>query len=326
MHPLRLALFLALMFPLLVVLAYYAGFEASISWQQLVLSACVAYAAAFVAAGVGLALLGVLQPGMSIEDIVGKISLQAIIASIGAMLARSQLGQQDEEQREEDGRRDTDGGELFLATVGALFLAFNVAPTEEIVLIATMVTGWQALALVAVSLAIMHAFVYAVEFRGQAARAPRDRRMERVSARHRGGVRAGASGLPVRALELRPQRRARVRRNADADRGPGLSGGGRRRRGAPHPMRPEARATRDRSEPDREIRGGAGAGNRSRGAAIPLLEWIVGGLGVRAGRRRDRVLVYHASDARPNPTCMFKSGRGARARAGERLPRAVSRV
>ena len=134
MHPLRLALFLALMFPLLVVLAYYAGFEASISWRQLVLSACVAYAVAFVAAGVGLALLGVLRLGMPLEEIVGKIALQAIPASIGAMLARSQLGQRDEEQEEEE-RRDTYFGELFLATVGALFLAFNVAPTEEIVLI-----------------------------------------------------------------------------------------------------------------------------------------------------------------------------------------------
>jgi putative integral membrane protein (TIGR02587 family) len=167
MEPLRLALFLALMFPLLVVLAYYAGFEESLSWKQLVLSAGVAYAVAFVAAAAGLALLGVLRPGMSVQEIVGKIALQAIPASIGAMLARSQLGER-EEQKDEERRRDTYHGELFLATVGALFLAFNVAPTEEIVLISTMITGWQALALVGLSLAIMHAFVYAVEFRGQA--------------------------------------------------------------------------------------------------------------------------------------------------------------
>jgi putative integral membrane protein (TIGR02587 family) len=166
MEPLRLALFLALMFPLLVALAYYAGFEESIGWQHLVLSACVAYAVAFVAAAVGLALLGVLGPGMSLEEIVGKVSLQAIPASIGAMLARSQLGER-EEQKDEERRRDTYHGELFLATVGALFLAFNVAPTEEVVLISTMITGWSALALIGVSLAIMHAFVYAVEFRGQ---------------------------------------------------------------------------------------------------------------------------------------------------------------
>jgi putative integral membrane protein (TIGR02587 family) len=165
MDPLRLALFLALMFPLLAVLAYYAGFEESVGWRHLVLSACVAYAVAFVAAAAGLALLGVLRPGMSLEEIVGKVSLQAIPASIGAMLARSQLGERDEQEPEER-RRDTYAGELFLAAVGALFLAFNVAPTEEVVLIATMMTGWHALAVIGVSLAIMHAFVYAVEFRG----------------------------------------------------------------------------------------------------------------------------------------------------------------
>ena len=165
MEPLRLALFLAAMFPLLVGLAYYAGFEEGFSWRQFVLDAWVAYAVAFVAAAAGLLLLGVLRPGMSLAEIVGKVSLQAIPASIGAMLARSQLGQQDEE--EEERRRETYGGELFLAAVGALFMAFNVAPTEEVVLIAAMMTGWHALALIGVSLTIMHAFVYAVEFRGQ---------------------------------------------------------------------------------------------------------------------------------------------------------------
>jgi putative integral membrane protein (TIGR02587 family) len=171
MDPLRLALFVAVMFPLLVALAYYAGFERSFSWPHLVLSACVAYAVGFVAAGVGLALLGVVRVGMPLEEIVSKIGLQAIPASMGAMLARSQLGQRDDEQEEEK-RRDTYFGELFLAAVGALFLALNVAPTEEVVQISAMMTGWHALAVLATSLAIMHAFVYAVEFRGQAARHP----------------------------------------------------------------------------------------------------------------------------------------------------------
>jgi putative integral membrane protein (TIGR02587 family) len=170
MEPLRLALFLLAMFPLLVGLAYYAGFEEGFDWRQFLLSACVAYAVAFVAAAAGLLLLGVLRPGMSLAEVVGKVALQAIPASIGAMLARSQLGQRDEE--EEERRRDTYGGELFLAAVGALFMAFNVAPTEEVVLIANMMTGWHALALIAVSLAVMHAFVYALEFRGQSSLHP----------------------------------------------------------------------------------------------------------------------------------------------------------
>ena len=172
MDPLRLALFLAVVFPLLVALAYYAGFEESFRWEQCVLSACVAYAVAFVAATIGLLLLGALRPGMSVAEIVGKVSLQAIPASIGAMLARSQLGEQQDEEKEEERRRDTYHGELFLAAVGALFLAFNVAPTEEVVLITTMMSGWHALALVGVSLAVMHAFVYALEFRGHASVQP----------------------------------------------------------------------------------------------------------------------------------------------------------
>jgi putative integral membrane protein (TIGR02587 family) len=164
MHPLRLALFLVVMFPLLGGLAYYAGFEESFGWLDFVLNACVAYAVAFLAAAVGLALLAALGPGMSAAEIVGRVALQAVPASIGAMLARSQLGVREEA---EERRRDTYGGELFLATVGALFMAFNVAPTEEVVLIAQMMTAWHAVVLVLLSLALMHAFVYAVEFRGQ---------------------------------------------------------------------------------------------------------------------------------------------------------------
>jgi putative integral membrane protein (TIGR02587 family) len=50
--------------------------------------------------------------------------------------------------------------------VGAVFLAFNVAPTEEMILIAFMMTPWHGLALLAASLVMMHGFVFAVSFRG----------------------------------------------------------------------------------------------------------------------------------------------------------------
>ena len=50
---------------------------------------------------------------------------------------------------------------------GALFLAFNVAPTEEMVLISYMMTPWHGVALVLLSLALMHTFVYEVDFRGE---------------------------------------------------------------------------------------------------------------------------------------------------------------
>ncbi|HET6518499.1 MAG TPA: TIGR02587 family membrane protein [Geminicoccaceae bacterium] len=170
MDRLRLALFLVVLLPLLGGLSYYAGFEESFGWRDFVLNAFVAYAVAFVASAVVLLLIAELGPGMSPDEIVGKITLQAVPGSIGAMLARSQLGGQGEESEEEAQRRETYGGELFIAAAGALFMAFNVAPTEEMILIAFMMNEWHAIALVGASLLLMHAFVYAVEFHGQTAR------------------------------------------------------------------------------------------------------------------------------------------------------------
>src|SRR5690606_36624145 len=59
----------------------------------------------------------------------------------------------------------------FIMGVGALFLAFNLAPTDEMLLIALRLSEWHTIALVLVSLGVMHAFVYGVAFHGE----PRDR-------------------------------------------------------------------------------------------------------------------------------------------------------
>jgi putative integral membrane protein (TIGR02587 family) len=55
---------------------------------------------------------------------------------------------------------------MFIMAVGALFLAFNLAPTEEMVQIAAGLGKWGAIVLMLASLAAMHTFVYAVAFRG----------------------------------------------------------------------------------------------------------------------------------------------------------------
>ena len=172
----RLVLFLVLTVPVLAVLSHYAGFEPTDGPMDLVLNAFTALAVGFIASAFILILFHVLQPGNSLDELIGKIVLQAIPGAIGAMLARSQLGARgdddvngdDPNEEVEEARRDTYAGELFLAGIGAMFMAFNVAPTDEIVLIGLMMTEWHAIALVAGSLLLMHAFVYAVEFRGTA--------------------------------------------------------------------------------------------------------------------------------------------------------------
>lgn len=172
MDRVRFALFLAANLPLLVGLSHVSGFEETFEPVQDVVDALVAYAVGFATGAIGLALFGVLLPGMSWSEIVGKVAIVAVPGSIGALLAQSQFGGHAAEERAETDGTFGYGWQLFLMAAGALFLAFNLAPTEEMVLIAYRMTTWHALALVAVSLAGMHAFVYAMEFRGQESVAP----------------------------------------------------------------------------------------------------------------------------------------------------------
>jgi putative integral membrane protein (TIGR02587 family) len=175
----RLVLLVALTVPLLVGLSHVSGFEETFDVREDTRDAFVAYAVGFLVGAVALALFGVLGPGMSPDEIAGKVVLQAVPGSIGALLARSQLGQRrgggdesDDPDARPDRRPSSYASQVFLMAVGALFLAFNVAPTDEMVLISYMMSPWHVLALAAASLVVMHAFVYALEFTGQEAVPP----------------------------------------------------------------------------------------------------------------------------------------------------------
>jgi putative integral membrane protein (TIGR02587 family) len=88
------------------------------------------------------------------------------------MLAQSLLG--DNNDNDEGPEEQGYWSELLLMLIGALFLSLNIAPTEEMVLISYQMTEWHAIGLALLSLTIMHAFVYAVEFKGQEAPLPED--------------------------------------------------------------------------------------------------------------------------------------------------------
>lgn len=166
MEPVRLLLLMLLGVPLLVGLSHFIGYEDTLGLRDDLVDAFVAYAVGFLAVIPILLLLGIISWEMGVPEILGKVAIQAVPASIGALLAQAQFGGDAEDVRKEQ-RRETYAGEMFFMAVGALFLSFNIAPTEETMLLAHMMTAWHALALSATSLMLMHAFVYSVGFRGQ---------------------------------------------------------------------------------------------------------------------------------------------------------------
>ncbi|HZW16878.1 MAG TPA: TIGR02587 family membrane protein [Brevundimonas sp.] len=166
LEPARLAVFLLVALPLLLGLAFYAGFsKRHRGLGHAALDTLVALAVGFLTAAAVLALFGVLETDAPPRKIAGQLVLQAVAGAMGALLAGRQLSAGKDETGDED--QATYPGELFLMVAGALFLALNMAPTEEMILIGYRMSPLHVAALVVVSILLMHAIVYKVGFAGQ---------------------------------------------------------------------------------------------------------------------------------------------------------------
>ncbi|MBA2771283.1 MAG: DUF2391 family protein, partial [Sphingomonas sp.] len=135
MERIKLLQFVAVNFLLLVGLSRLSGFEETQSLGDDVLDAFAAYGAAAVAALGLLAVFGIVTLDMRIGEIVGKVAIETVPASFGAMLAGKQLGANGGEEVGNKRERASYAGQLFLMAAGAIFLGFSVAPTEEMMLI-----------------------------------------------------------------------------------------------------------------------------------------------------------------------------------------------
>lgn len=163
--PLRLALLLLIMVPVLILLNHYSGLRRGGQLRDWIADAFVEILIAALAAAVVLVVFGVVTVDTPLREVIGKVALQTVPGSLGATLARSQLGTSNPLD-DADAPGPGYGSELFLMIVGALFLSVNIAPTEEVQLIAYKMNEWQELGLVLISHSLMHAFVYEFEFRG----------------------------------------------------------------------------------------------------------------------------------------------------------------
>lgn len=174
----RLALFIAGMLPIVFGLSRVSGFETTHSALDDALDTCVAFGIGLLASLFVLVLFAVVTLETPLVEIAGKVAIQGVPAAIGAMVANKQLqgaADDDVEDAGEEAVRRTYGGELFLMLGGALFVDFNLAPTEEMLVIAYAMTPWHLLALAAASLLLLHGFVYSLGFAGQEQR-PEDTR------------------------------------------------------------------------------------------------------------------------------------------------------
>ena len=162
----RLTLLLVITIPLLVFLSRHSGFERTLRLRDDLRDAFIAYGIGILTSLVILVVFGLLTVAMPLDEIAGKVAIQAVPASIGALLGRSQLGG-DRSRASRKSEERNYFSELFLMGVGALFLSLNMAPTEEMILISYKMAEWHGIALVLLSILLMHGFVFAMQFKNE---------------------------------------------------------------------------------------------------------------------------------------------------------------
>lgn len=120
-----------------------------------------------------LAMLARIQFDMPPTEIAGQVVVAALTVAIGVSIGTAQLGGDtprgdDREPAADDGpaRRHDDVSIAVLSLCGAVVLAANVAPTEEVLLLGSTMTPAKLLAVVAASLALAAVTLFFSEFHG----------------------------------------------------------------------------------------------------------------------------------------------------------------
>ncbi|HYO15977.1 MAG TPA: TIGR02587 family membrane protein [Thermoanaerobaculia bacterium] len=185
-RPSHLLLYFGAGFLLLFGYNRYAGLHEDASWWEVAFEAVEEMGLGFLVAAGTLWLLGRLNAGMPSEEILGKIVVEGVMAAIGVSVGAAQLGNaggkgnggSNQGMKGEENGEEPPGlaAQLVLAACGAVLFASNIAPTEEILMIAVETSPWKILGLALLSLVLGGVILFQSDFRGSQRQTPDDSR------------------------------------------------------------------------------------------------------------------------------------------------------
>jgi putative integral membrane protein (TIGR02587 family) len=173
--PERLLVGLAATFVLLLGFNEHGGLRPDHSTLEVVIDSIEELGLGLVVAFAMLALFGRIDPSMPHREIIGKVVVEGLLVAVGVSVGTAQLGGTSEQGPA--GRPRRVSTVLVLSSCGAVILAANVGPTEEMVVLGTGMSPLRLAGTVAASLALAALVLFFAEFRGSrhlaSARAPR---------------------------------------------------------------------------------------------------------------------------------------------------------
>lgn len=174
LSPVRLAGALAATFGLLLGYNRYAGIRKDSTPFEVVCESIEELGIGLLLSACLLWLIGQVGPETQPSAIVGRIVTEGMAVAIGVSIGTAQLGARDDDAGyDEQPARDKPpdiAHQTALALCGAVIVALNIAPTDEIPEIAAAVDSWRLLGLVLLSLALGTGILFFTNFVGTARR------------------------------------------------------------------------------------------------------------------------------------------------------------
>lgn len=170
--PVRMLAVMTVAFVPIAMLIHVSGFRRTIEVRvrDTLMDAVEAMAIALVGAALLLLVLGEIGPGVPFAEALGKIVYEAVPFAIGVALARHFFTRARDEPDDGSARGNGVGGtlaDLGATSMGSVFIAFNIAPTEEVPMLASGTTALSLMILVMASLMISYAVVFEAGFADQ---------------------------------------------------------------------------------------------------------------------------------------------------------------
>lgn len=169
-RPFRLLVYLIAGFLLLFGYNRYAGLHEDASWTDVAFEAVEELGLGLLVSAGILWLIGQVDSGMPVFEILGKIVVEGVPAAIGVSVGAAQFGGTGAGRKGGQGMKGKDNlglsGHVALGLCGAVLFASNVAPTEEVLQIAVESTPWRLLGLALLSLVLGGIILFYSDFTG----------------------------------------------------------------------------------------------------------------------------------------------------------------
>lgn len=175
--PPRLLLALLLTFAIVFMLNRTSGFRklSDIRAIDAMIDSVEAIALGILCTGITLVLLQEITLQTPIREVLGKLIYESVPFTLGVALANQFLsgnrgGDPDDgasSNEPSEGRLNATLSDIGATLIGALIIAFNIAPTDEVPMLAAAVSGLWLLAVLAASLVISYCIVFQAGFANQ---------------------------------------------------------------------------------------------------------------------------------------------------------------